>query len=145
MIYADEAFYYATYCGTISTDEFYHLAPRASAYIDYMTQGRAAQHADRDAVKMCCCALIDQLSLIEAARNLAVKRLVDAGQSDAEVKSESVGSYSRTLATGAEGAVSSLSAAEAEKKLLADTCREYLGHTGLLYRGGGRRCTLPTL
>ena len=36
-------------------------------------------------------------------------------------------------------------AVDGVKKLLAETCIEYLAHTGLLYRGGGRICTLPTL
>ena len=72
-------------------------------------------------------------------------RAPNAAANDAEVKSETVGSYSRTLATGGESAFSALNATDGAKKLLAETCMEYLAHTGLLYRGGVYRCTLPTL
>lgn len=80
------------------------------------------------------------------AQELAVKRLTGALETDAEVKSETVGGYSRTVDTGASSAFSALNTADGAKALLAGTCREYLAHTGLLYRGGGRgRCTLPIL
>ena len=72
--------------------------------------------------------------------------LANAAANNAEVKSETVGSYSRTLATGGESALSALNATDGAKKLLAETCMEYLAHTGLLYRGGGCcGCTRPTL
>ena len=91
MTYADYDYYSGTYLGTVSEGDFPRLAVRASSFLDYYTQNRAKDNADLDAVKMCCCALVDK------------------------------------------------------KKLLAETCMEYLAHTGLLYRGGGCRCTLPTL
>ena len=75
-----------------------------------------------------------------------MKNLATAAANDAEVKSETVGGYSRTLATGGESAVSALNATDGARKLLAETCMEYLAHTGLLYRGRGcGSCTLPTL
>lgn len=138
MIYADFSYYAGTYMGTVSEEEFPRLAVRASSFLDYYTLGKAETHADLDAVKMCCCALVDNYKVIETARALTTKRLADAMESDEDVKSETVGSWSRTLASGAESAVSALSTADGEKKLLAATCREYLAHTGLLYRGG--RC-----
>lgn len=144
MAYIDIGYYYFSYNGMVCEEDFNRLSSRASAYIDYITQGRAKENADLDAVKMCCCALVDKLAVIDAAQVLAQKRLADA-MSGADVKSESVGSYSRTLATGAEGAATALSAAGSAQKLLADTCREYLGNTGLLYRGRRCACTLPTL
>ena len=94
---------------------------------------------------MCCCALVDKYAVIEAAQALAMKNLANAAANDAEVKNETVGGYSRTLATGGESALSALNTTDGAKKLLAETCMEYLAHTGLLYRGGGCRCTLPTL
>lgn len=72
-------------------------------------------------------------------------RIEDNGRNLSGGESETVGGYSRTLATGGESALSALNATDGAKKLLAETCREYLAHTGLLYRGGGCRCTLPTL
>lgn len=145
MTYADFEYYSGTYMGTVSEEDFPRLAVRASSFIDYYTRNKAKDHADLDAVKMCCCALVDKYAVIEAAQALAMKNLANAAANDAEVKSETVGSYSRTLATGGESALSALNATDGAKKLLAETCMEYLAHTGLLYRGGVYRCTLPTL
>lgn len=145
MTYADFEYYSGTYMGAVSESNFQRLVVRASSFLDYYTRNMAKDHADLDAVKMCCCALVDKYAVIEAAQALAMKNLANAAANDAEVKSETVGSYSRTLATGGESALSALNATDGAKKLLAETCREYLAHTGLLYRGGGCRCTLPTL
>lgn len=93
---------------------------------------------------MCCCALIDKYAVIEAAQALAAAKMVEAANGD-NVKSETVGGYSRTLATGGESALAAINVTDGAKKLLAATCNEYLNHTGLLYRGGGCGCTLPTL
>lgn len=145
MAYADFAYYSGTYMGTVSEENFPRLAVRASSFLDYYTLNKAKDNAELDAVKMCCCALVDKYAVIEAAQTLAMKNLTNAAANNAEVKSETVGSYSRTLATGGESALSALNATDGAKKLLAETCMEYLAHTGLLYRGGGCRCTLPTL
>lgn len=145
MTYADFEYYSGTYMGTVSEENFPRLAVRASSFLDYYTLNKAKDNADLDAVKMCCCALVDKYAVIEAAQALAVKNLANAAANNTEVKSETVGSYSRTLATGGESALSALSATDGAKKMLAETCMEYLAHTGLLYRGGDRRCTLPTL
>ena len=145
MVYADYTYYSGTYMGTVSEEDFPRLAVRASSFLDYYTCNRAADNSALNAVKMCCCALVDKYSVIETAQALAVKNLTNAAANDAEVKSETVGGYSRTLATGGESALSALNTTNGAKKLLAETCMEYLAHTGLLYRGGGCSCTLPTL
>lgn len=146
MTYADYTYYSGTYMGAVSVEDFPRLAVRASSFLDYYTQNRAKDNAELDAVKMCCCALVDKYAVIEAAQALAMKNLSNAAASDAEVKSETVGGYSRTLATGGESAVAALNATDGARKLLAETCMEYLAHTGLLYRGRGcGSCTLPTL
>lgn len=145
MIYANYEYYTGTYMGSVSEENFLRLAVRASSFLDYYTQNRAKDNAALDAVKMCCCALVDKYWLIEAAQQLAATRLTAALTGD-DVKSETVGGYSRTLASGGESAVAALSATDGTKKLLAATCNEYLAHTGLLYRGGGCcGCTRPTL
>lgn len=144
MTYADYTYYTGTYMGAVSGTDFPRLVVRASSFLDYYTRNMAKDHADLDAVKMCCCALVDKYQLIEAAQQLAATKLTNAATGD-DVKSETVGGYSRTLASGSESALSALNATDGAKKLLAETCMEYLAHTGLLYRGGGRRCTLPTL
>lgn len=145
MVYADFAYYSGTYMGTVSEENFPRLAVRASSFLDYYTLNKAKDNADLDAVKMCCCTLVDKYAVIEAAQALAMKNLANAAANDAEVKSETVGSYSRTMATGGESALSALNATDGAKNLLAATCNEYLANTGLLYRGGGCPCTPPTL
>lgn len=145
MIYADYEYYSCTYCGTAAKDEdFPRLSVRASSFLDYYTRNKAKDNADLDAVKMCCCALIDKYAVIEAAQALAAAKMVEAANGD-NVKSETVGGYSRTLATGGESALAAINVTDGAKKLLAATCNKYLAHTGLLYRGGGCGCTLPTL
>lgn len=143
MTYADYTYYAGIYMGSVSEEDFPRLAVRASSFLDYYTQNRVKDNADLDAVKMCCCALIDQYALLDAAQKAATKSLANAG--DPETKSETVGSYSRTLTTGGEAAKSVIDAVSNSKQMLANLCNEYLAHTGLLYRGGGCKCTLPTL
>lgn len=143
MTYADYTYYAGIYVGSVSEEDFPRLAVRASSFLDYYTQNRAKDNAELDAVKMCCCALVDQYALMDAAQKAATKSLANAG--DPETKSESVGSYSRTLTTGGEAAKSVLDAVSTSKQMLANLCNEYLAHTGLLYRGGDCKCTLPTL
>lgn len=144
MVYADYTYYSGTYMGAVSEGDFPRLAVRASSFLDYYTRNMAADNAALDAVKMCCCALVDKYAVIEAAQALAQKNLASAAANDAEIKSETVGGYSRTIATGGESALSALNATDGAKKLLAETCNEYLANTGLLYRGGCP-CTPPTL
>lgn len=143
MTYADYTYYAGIYMGSVSEEDFPRLAVRAISFLDYYTMGKAESHADLDAVKMCFCALIDQYALLDAAQKAATKSLANAG--GPETKSESVGSYSRTLTTGGEAAKSVLDAVSTSKQMLANLCNEYLAHTGLLYRGGDCKCTLPTL
>ena len=135
MAYADYTYYYGTYMGTMSEEDFSRLAVRASSYLDYYTRDKAKDNAELDAVKMCCCALVDVYKLIETAKELANKDMT-AGLSSDAIQSETVGGYSRSMRSGGEGASSSLQAGLDAKKQLAATAMEYLANTGLLYRGG---------
>ena len=135
MAYADYTYYYGTYMGTMSEEDFSRLAVRASSYLDYYTRDKAKDNAELDAVKMCFCALVDVYKLIETAKELANKDMT-AGLSSDAIQSETVGGYSRTMRSGGEGASSSLQAGLDAKKQLAATAMEYLANTGLLYRGG---------
>lgn len=135
MAYADYTYYYGTYMGTMSEEDFSRLAVRASSYLDYYTRDKAKDNAELDAVKMCCCALVDVYKLIETAKELANKDMT-AGLSSDAIQSETVGGYSRTMRSGGDGASSSLQACMDAKKQLAATAMEYLANTGLLYRGG---------
>lgn len=145
MIYADYSFYCNDYMGVIDGATFQRLVVRASSFIDYITGGKAAHNSELVAVKMCCCALVDKYAAIESASDFASRDLAAAlMKNEPELKSESVGSYSRTLATAGESATAAIAAADNARALLNRTCQEYLAHTGLLYRGG-RKCTLPML
>ena len=47
MAYADYEYYTTAYLGTaIKEDDFPRLSLRASSFLDYYTQGRAAQNSD---------------------------------------------------------------------------------------------------
>ena len=145
MIYADYEYYCDVYRGTVDADSFCRLATRASSFLDYYTQNRAKDYAELDAVKMCCCSLVDQYMLIDTAQELARKN-VSAGlaSEEGELQSETVGGYSRTLRSGGDSSVAALKAASEAKAYLASIVREYLAHTGLVYRGGCFPCTHPT-
>lgn len=121
MVYADFSYYQETFFGvSVGVGEFDRLALRASAYIDYITMGKAAKKAELDAVKMCCCALADQYKAIYSA--------AEQNADGKELKSESVGSWSRTYSTGTE-------LEQAARAQLQKIAYEYLAPTGLLYRG----------
>ena len=137
MIYADYEYYCDIYKGTVDADSFCRLAARASSFLDYYTQNRAKDFSELDAVKMCCCALVDQYMLIDTAQELARKN-VSAGlaSDEGELQSETV---------GGDSSVAALKASSEAKKDLASVAREYLAHTGLLYRGRCFACTPPTL
>ena len=75
MVYADYTYYSDTYMGNVKEEDFPRLAVRASSFLDYYTQGRSAKNADLEALKMACCALVDQYQLIEQAQALSAKNL----------------------------------------------------------------------
>ena len=144
MAYADYEYYTATYLGTaIKEDDFPRMAMRASPFLDYYTQGRAAQNADLDALKMACCTLAEQYQAIEAAQLLAQKSLSASAESGGELQSQTVGSWSKTYRSGGESAQQAVSSMQAYQAMLAATAQQYLSGTGLLYRGRGCCCVPP--
>ncbi len=139
MAYADYEYYITAYLGTaIREADFPRLAMRASAFIDYATMGRAAKHADLDAVKLACCALADDYQTIETARTLANKSLSTAADSGeaGELQSQSVGSWSKSYRSGGSSAKEALSATESAQAALMATAQMYLAGTGLLQARG---------
>ena len=117
MIYADYTYYTDTYGGkAVSAEDFPRLAAKASAYIDRLTFGRAADFPDDERLKRCCCELCESLLLTDGSGGM-VKQ------------SESVGSWSYSLASSSEGASETLMARAA--------CRTWLP-SEWLYRGVGR-------
>lgn len=145
MAYADYTYYHGTYMGAVSEEDFQRLAVRASSFLDYYTRNKAKEYVGLQELQMACCALVDKYKVIEAANDLAANNLAASLSADGnELKSETVGGYSRTFASGGDSALSALNTSAGARKLLAETAAQYLANTGLLYRGGFP-CTPPTL
>lgn len=143
MAYADYEYYTTTYLGTaIDEANFPRLALRASTFLDYYTQGGAAQNPDLDALKMACCAVAEQYQSIDLASKAALNALQNSANvgEGGELQSQSVGSWSKTYRSGGESAQQALSSAQTAKVSLAAVAQQYLGATGLLYRGRGCCC-----
>lgn len=146
MPYADYAYYTGTYLGTAITEQdFPKLSLRASSFLDYYTQGKAAHNADLDALKMACCALAEQYQSIETAQALAQKSLSASlsSSTSGELQSQTVGSWSKSYRSGGDSAQHALSSVASAKNALTTIAQEYLGATGLLYRGRGCTCVSP--
>lgn len=138
MAYADYEYYTTAYLGTaIKEDAFPRLSLRASSFLDYYTQGRAAQNSELDALKMACCAIAEQYQAIDAAQVLAQKSLSASLESGGELQSQTVGSWSKTYRSGGDSAQQALSSVQTAQAALAAIAQQYLGTTGLLYRGRG--------
>ena len=146
MAYADYDFYKITYLGTaIQEADFPRLSLRASAFLDYYTQGRAALNAGLDALKMACCAVAEQYQYIDTAQALAQKSLsasLESGETG-ELQSQTVGSWSKTYRSGGDSAQQALSSVQTAKASLSSIAQQYLSGTGLLYRGRGCCCVPP--
>lgn len=144
MAYADYEYYTTTYLGTaIKEGDFPRLSLRASSFLDYYTQGRAAQNSDLDALKMACCAVAEQYQSIDTAQALAQKSLSTSLESGGELQSQTVGSWSKTYRSGGDSAQQALSSAQSAQASLAAIAQQYLGTSGLLYRGRGC-CFVPS-
>lgn len=144
MAYADYEYYTTTYLGTaIKEDDFPRLSLRASSFLDYYTQGRAAQNPELDALKMACCAVAEQYQYIDTAQALAQKSLSASLESDGELQSQTVGSWSKTYRSGGDSAQQALSSVQTAQAALGALAQQYLAGTGLLYRGRGCSCVPP--
>lgn len=141
MVYADYGYYRESYLGTaLGEEDFPRLARRASEFLDYYTQGRAAAAAQAEPVKKACCALAEQFQVTDRAEGLAVSALEQSqAQEGREVQREAVGAYSVTWRGGGESAAKAQAAATQAEERLGAVARRYLAGTGLLYRGGGAR------
>lgn len=141
MAYADFEYYANTYLGTaIEYNDFSRLSLRASAFLDYYTQGRAAKNAKLDALKMCCCAIAEQYQYIDTAKALAQKSITSSLENNGELQSQTVGSWSKTYRSGGDSAQQALSSVQAAQSALTAIAQQYLAGTGLLYRGRGCGC-----
>lgn len=139
MVYADYSYYTNVYWGDAITEEDWpKMSTRASAFIDYVTTGRAEKHTDLDAVKNACCALAESYQTIETARKLANQSLNSAATSgeSGELQSQTVGSWSKTYRSAGSSAVEAMNSAEKTQEALMETAKMYLAGTGLLRARG---------
>lgn len=118
MAYADYDFYVNIYKGgSIPADKFDYLAERASDFMDTITFNRL-KNSDylefQNKIKKCCCALAEIVGDYEKSRN------------NSEIASETIGSYSVTYKSAS---------AEVYHSSMQNTAKQYLIHTGLMYRG----------
>lgn len=119
MAYADYAFYISSYLGNkVSDADFPRVALRASEYIDSQTFNRLIDDNTLvdDNVKKACCALAEIIDQYEKSADNGVQT----------IKSEKVGDYSVEYV--------STKVQSYDKKKVA-ILRQYLGCSGLLYRG----------
>lgn len=139
MAYADYTYYTGEWLGTaIAEADFPRLALRASDFLDYYTRGKAASATGEtvvDALAKACCAVAEQMQEDEKLKAVAAQAVDAALAGNGEVKSETVGSWSRTYATASDYAADK-SGATALRSQYARIADEYLVNTGLLYRGG---------
>ena len=121
-MFANYEFYQQEYHGTAigSASSYSYYGGLAAEYIEQATFGRAisANENNLKKIKKCECRLADILAANHENGN----------ENEREVKSESVGGWSRTFAENQRSD-------EALAAKISDTIRLYLGLTGLLYCG----------
>ncbi|MGN0591733.1 MAG: hypothetical protein ACI4JQ_00620 [Ruminococcus sp.] len=135
MAYATFEEYRTIYAGTLFTAENQLLpfAERASDYMDAVTFDRIAQNPPQDGdtqrkIKKCCCALAENLYYYDA------KLHPDAAASGGTKQAESIGKYSVTYANPLDSLSALTGSTFADYQY--QTALQYLGNTGLMYRGG---------
>lgn len=110
-MYVDYNYYSNTYGGKVSSIDFTALEIKASRVLNYYTFNRIEEVTD--SIKLAVCELVDYL-----------KELEDKGGK--EIASEKVSTHSVTYADK-----DNISSKKKQKEII----NNYLGHTGLLYRG----------
>lgn len=134
MSYADFKYYQDDFKGTLIKDEdvFRTIAERSSEFIDTVTFDRLADEElfNRYKIKIqkCCCALSELLF-----RRCSADKLLD--DENAVETSETIGAYSVHFANPYDY-VKEISLPDSDfRKILRSTALQYLGNTGLMFRG----------
>ena len=132
MSYADFAFYREVYLGTaIAEADFPALAGKASAYVDYVTLGRAKTAAGEaaEAVRLAVCALSEVMQDGQALSAVSAS-------TDRPLASETVGGWSRSYGSRAVSG-QDLQLLESRKR---EAAAIYLAPYGLLRARGYGPC-----
>ena len=125
--YTDYDFYKNTYKGDMPETDFNKVIVRASYEVQTNIFNRDIKGYE-DEVQMATCSVADILLKVEQLENKK-----DTILSNNNLKSESVGDYSRTFDTlGIDNVNVEISN---QKEKIKEELRRYLLHTGLLYRG----------
>lgn len=125
--YTDYDFYKNTYKGDMPETDFNKVVARASYEVQKNIFNRDIKGYE-DEVQMATCSVADILLKVEQLENKK-----DTILSNNNLKSESVGDYSRTFDTlGIDNVNVEISN---QKEKIKEELRRYLLHTGLLYRG----------
>lgn len=125
--YTDYDFYKDTYMGDMPETDFNKVIVRASYEVQKNIFNRDIKGYE-DEVQMATCSVADILLKVEQLENKK-----DTILSNNNLKSESVGDYSRTFDTlGIDNVNVEISN---QKEKIKEELRRYLLHTGLLYRG----------
>ena len=134
MAYADFPYYRDFFKGTLIRDEnaFRTLAERSSEFIDTVTFDRLSNeellNRYKNKIQKCTCALSELLF----KKNSADKLLNAENMPET---SETIGSYSVKYANPYDY-VKEISMSDSDfRKILRGTALQYLGNTGLMYRG----------
>jgi len=125
--YIDYDFYKNKYMGDMPEENFEKLALRASAEVRKNIFDRDITNYENE-VQMATCSVADILLKVEQLENKK-----DTILSNNNLKSESVGDYSRTFDTLEIDNVNVEISNQKEK--IKEELRRYLLYTGLLYRG----------
>ena len=134
MAYADFPYYRDFFKGTLINDEnaFRTLAERSSEFIDTVTFDRLADeellNRYKNKIQKCTCALSELLFKKNSA-----DRLLNA--ENMPETSETIGAYSVEFANPYDY-VKEISMSDSDfRKALKNTALQYLGNTGLMFRG----------
>lgn len=110
-MYADYQYYSDNLkLSKLKEQEYYEYAEKASAYIDYITLGRAISYKDNDNVKKCCCYIAEIFKRYKAGK---------------VISSEKSGNWSASYNNTSKASE------------LSECVKIYLAPLGLLYRGIG--------
>lgn len=135
-MYADYEYYSSQFGGSVVPEDLWvRAAGDASDRMDAATFGRLENGIPADhetKVKRCCCEMAEQIYSVSLA---AVSAEGTASSMSAKA-SESIGAYSVTYCSAADGIAAQLHGESAGlEDVLQSIIGKHLGRTGLLYRG----------
>lgn len=128
MLYAEYRFYEEQYlaghAGTVKEKDWMYYARKAGQYIDKCTGSRIDKDVVPESVRLCVCELAELLAKTDAAQQKGMSGPVSSYANDGQSASFITDQNSIYTETG-------------RNRAMLKIVRDYLGDTGMLYRGGG--------